>query len=46
MASAGESDEQARAREAGADDFLTKPFNRQTVLAKLERLGVAVGATP
>ncbi len=44
MASAGETDEEAKAREAGADDFLPKPFNRQAILAKLERLGIVVGA--
>jgi two-component system chemotaxis response regulator CheY len=46
MASAGEADEQAQARAAGADDFLVKPFSRESVLATLERLGVAVGAAP
>ncbi len=46
MASAGEPEDQAQAREAGADDFLVKPFTRETILAKLERLGVSVGTAP
>ena len=46
MASAGEPEEQARALAAGADDFLTKPFDRDMVQAKLERLGVLAGTAP
>jgi two-component system chemotaxis response regulator CheY len=44
MASAGEdAAEQARALELGADAFIKKPFNRETIQSKLEQLGVAVG---
>ena len=43
MVSAGEPEEEARAREAGADDFLPKPFTQETVLATLGRVGVAAG---
>lgn len=44
MASAEETPaEQARALEVGADAFVVKPFNRETIQTTLEQLGLAVG---
>jgi two-component system, chemotaxis family, chemotaxis protein CheY len=44
MASAADdAAEQGRALELGADAFITKPFTRETIQAKLEQLGVTVG---